>query len=796
MRLTVVMTHPVQYFSPWARHITSTCPEIDLTVVYAIEPTPEQQGTGFGQPVTWDVPLREGYRSVVCRQARSNDSVDARSHGLDVPHIGATIACTAPDLVMVPGWNARVLTRAIDWARQQKIPLLYRGDSHLESSPRGWKRRASHLRARWRLAKFDGALAVGVRARQYLTAMGVPSEAVFDVPHAVDNALFAAVAAPYRDGSWREQARAALGIAADAFVLAYVGKLDAGKRPLDAVRAMAGLPFPATLLVVGAGVERRACEAEARAQGTAVVFAGFVNQREIGRIYGISDALVLPGVETWGLVANEALACGVPVIASDQAGCAPDLIDAGVTGSVYPCGDIPALQHAIGDLRAGLNGTTASACRARAEAYSFETATAGLHQACRRTLEARGRVDSPRVLVCAEHFVIPGGLERMTAEVVRAVKDAGGTVHWLLNDWDSGQIAALAENLDCSWSYGRHRVPLTRHSASPRYWVRLARELAASNRLVFQQARRRVITHVFLPDALAVARHAPALGLLRLLGCRPILRMGVAPPQQPFYAKLYRFAVEPFVDRIVCNSRFTEGELHALGVGWSKSCVIANVSPRRDEGPALVDAREGTRAIFVGQLIPDKGLHLLLEAVAALAAEGSAITLDVVGDLERWEPPSYAGYRESLLVRARRPDLAGRVRFLGAREDVPGLLGRAGLHVAPSLPRLREAFGLVVLEAKEAGMPSIVFRSGALPDLVRHGIDGLVCEEPTADALAQALRYYLDHPDERARHGAAALGSAARFGQRQFARAWIEHFGLGSSPEAVNATARVRKQHG
>jgi glycosyltransferase involved in cell wall biosynthesis len=361
---------------------------------------------------------------------------------------------------------------------------------------------------------------------------------------------------------------------------------------------------------------------------------------------------------------------------------------------------------------------------------------------------------------------------------------------------DSRQIAALAEGLDCSWSYGRHRVPLTRHSRSPLYWVRLARELAASNRLVFRQARRRAITHVFLPDALAVARHAPALSLLRLLGCRRILRMGVAPPQQPFYAKLYRFGVEPFVDRIVCNSRFTERELHALGVGLSKSCVIANVSPRRDEGPAVADAREATRAIFVGQLIPDKGLHLLLEAVAALAADGAAITLDVVGDLERWEPPSYAGYRESLLARARRPDLTGRVRFLGAREEVPRLLGLAGLHVAPSLPRLREAFGLVVLEAKEAGLPSIVFRSGALPDLVRDGIDGLVCDEPTAESLAQALRHYLDNPDERARHGAAALGSAARFGRRQFARAWVEHFGAGSAPTTAGATARVRKQHG
>jgi len=271
--------------------------------------------------------------------------------------------------------------------------------------------------------------------------------------------------------------------------------------------------------------------------------------------------------------------------------------------------------------------------------------------------------------------------------------------------------------------------------------------------------------------------------------------MGVAPPQQPFYSRFYRLAVEPFVDRIVCNSRFTERELHALGAGLTKSCVIANVSPRRDEVPPAADAREGTRAIFVGQLIPDKGLHVLLDAVATLVAEGSAVTLDVVGALERWEPSSYAGYRETLLARVRRPGLAGRVRFLGAREDVPALLRRAGVHIAPSLPTLREAFGLVVLEAKEASIPSIVFRSGALPDLVRHGVDGLVCEEPSASALGQALHYYLVDADARERHGAAALASAAPFGRRQFARAWVEQFGVDLQTDAP-VTARVRKQHG
>ncbi|HEX6985131.1 MAG TPA: hypothetical protein VF170_07120, partial [Planctomycetaceae bacterium] len=65
IRLTAVLTHPVQYFAPWFRHIANTCPALDLTVVYATVPTPQQQGTGFGAAFRWDVPLLDGYRSVV-----------------------------------------------------------------------------------------------------------------------------------------------------------------------------------------------------------------------------------------------------------------------------------------------------------------------------------------------------------------------------------------------------------------------------------------------------------------------------------------------------------------------------------------------------------------------------------------------------------------------------------------------------------------------------------------------------------------------------------------------------------
>ena len=74
---------------------------------------------------------------------------------------------------------------------------------------------------------------------------------------------------------------------------------------------------------------------------------GFLNQQRIATAYAAADALVLPsnGGETWGLVVNEAMACGVPAIVSDQVGCAPDLITEGETGFSFPCGEVAALAE-------------------------------------------------------------------------------------------------------------------------------------------------------------------------------------------------------------------------------------------------------------------------------------------------------------------------------------------------------------------------------------------------------------------------------------------------------------------
>ena len=803
-RLTVVMTHPVQYYAPWFRAIAAECPALDLTVLYAIEPTPEQQGVGFGRALRWDVPLTEGYRCRVLRPARPGESVGSESfRGVDVPEIGQAILETRPDVVLVPGWHSITLVRALWACRRAGIPVLYRGDSHLGTGPRGLRRALWMARSRLCLRAFDAYLAVGRRATEYLEKLGAKDARIFPAPHAVDNALFAASAAPFHKPAARQAVRARFGLGAGEFVVLFVGKLDAIKRPLDLVRGMARFGPGGRLLVVGAGPLEQACRDEAEALGVRASWAGLLNQTELGAAYAAADCLVLPSAsESWGLVVNEALATGLPCVVSDQVGCAPDLVLPGRTGEVFPVGDVDALARALKSVRdrARAGHDWVQACRARASAHSFERATAGLVAACREVVARRPRaapVDprAPRVVACCGGMVTISGLERMTFEVLGVLRERGAVVHCIVNSWENHRVVALAEQIGATWSTGYYWYPF-RRTLHPWSLAQFAWDIAMTSGGLLRDARRLRATHVLVPEFSSAIRNAPALALLRLFGARVILRLGNAPEAGPFYRRVWRRAIDPFVDRFVCNSRFTRRELLAHGIRPGKAALVYNAVPTRAGAVGSRGLRDHRRVIYIGQIIPEKGLNVLLDAAGLLAARGHDVRLDVVGDMEGWVSPSYAGYREKVVARAAAPDLAGRVRFLGHREDVPALLAAAGVHCCPSLPAVREGFGVVTIEAKQAGVPSVVFPTGAQPELIEHGRDGWVCRAATAEALAEGLAYFLSDPDRLERAGRAARESVPRFGRERFADGWWSVFERAASARAIGVAGPLGRSAG
>jgi glycosyltransferase involved in cell wall biosynthesis len=147
------------------------------------------------------------------------------------------------------------------------------------------------------------------------------------------------------------------------------------------------------LLVVGTGELMAQAQALAAQWSLPVTFAGFLNQTEIASAYVASDCLVLPSDhgETWGLVVNEAMACGRPAIVSDRVGCGPDLVSEGETGSAVPFGDVAALAKCLVQLADGSKLAVMGAkARARVtDGYSVDHAVAGTLAALRHALGPR-----------------------------------------------------------------------------------------------------------------------------------------------------------------------------------------------------------------------------------------------------------------------------------------------------------------------------------------------------------------------------------------------------------------------
>ena len=389
VRLSAVLTHPIQYYAPWFRYIAANAPLIDLKVHYCVTVTPEQQGVGFDEPFTWDNSMFGGYDHVVL----SNPSQRVESHssaffGVTVPQIVQSIRKASADVILVPGWYSASLVAAAVTARMAGTPVVYRGDSQL-LTPRGLPGPAKRFRTRSILRMFTHYLSVGKRNHDYLRHYGIPESRIFFSPACVDNEFFAGLAA----ASDRQLQRKAMDIAPHAVVALFAGKLEAKKRPWEVIEAAGRMDNPPVVVIAGSGDAEERCRIAAERSKGQVIFLGFRNQTEIARAYGLSDCLVLPSDsgETWGLVVNEALAVGLPCVVSDQVGSGPDLIEDRKTGYVTPFANIDELARTLAKLRAQLASGEdfATACRERAAEYSFRTATAGLEAAVESAVRAR-----------------------------------------------------------------------------------------------------------------------------------------------------------------------------------------------------------------------------------------------------------------------------------------------------------------------------------------------------------------------------------------------------------------------
>lgn len=377
LRLAIVVSHPIQYYAPLFRTLAERC---EIEVFYAFQPDADQLGSaGFGSSFEWDIDLLAGYRSTFMTNVSDHPNTD-RFGGCDTPEIGNRLREGSFDAALIFGWYLKTHLQALWAAKRLRIPVMVRGDSNL-AMPKSLPRRlAKAILNPAFLRVFDRALYVGERSRDFYRHYRYPEERLFFSPHCVDNAWFAARATPIE----RLNLRRELGISDGTFVVLFAGKLVGRKRPLDAVAALAACREtgkPVELLVAGSGELDQDIRIAARDAGLPLHMLGFRNQTQMPAVYAAADALVLPsdGNETWGLVANEALASGIPVIVSDACGCAPDLAADSEAGRMFALGDIDGLKKAIISIMEAPPSSQSIAHRIAR--YSLERAADGIENA-------------------------------------------------------------------------------------------------------------------------------------------------------------------------------------------------------------------------------------------------------------------------------------------------------------------------------------------------------------------------------------------------------------------------------
>lgn len=310
--------------------------------------------------------------------------------------IGLRVWCTLnrinADFLAICGYQGAVPLMALLWAKMHgKIAVLMSESSYGDQTRSYWREWGK----RQIVSCFDAALVGGRRQKEYAAFLGIPEKRIFLGYDAVDNEHFSHGAAVVRQKAKYYRQQCGLPQYYFLTVSRFIGKknlpflLEAYAR----YRRMA-VTHHWDLVLCGSGPMEGALREQA-GEMPGVHFPGFKQVSELPIYYGLASTFILPSshYEQWGLVVNEAMACGLPVLVSRTCGCAPDLVQEGVNGFTFDPQDVDALARLLLRISSGPMDLAAmgEASRHIISAYSPESFAANLLAAIKHSLAAQGR---------------------------------------------------------------------------------------------------------------------------------------------------------------------------------------------------------------------------------------------------------------------------------------------------------------------------------------------------------------------------------------------------------------------
>ena len=337
-----MLSHPTQFEVPLFRYLASREPDLQLKAFYWNTGDCQKiSDPELGHPPGWDFSLTDGYEWQVLprdlTKFKSTVMAEILKDGMF-------------DALIVNGygaWQARV---AMKEAFRAGMPVLLRSDTTLLYPRSFFKETVKRVLLRRLFSRIAGFLVTGSEARKYILRYGGREDRVFVFPYAVDNEALSRSCEAYRPQ--RAQIRRELGIGLDATVVLAVVKFVQREGGLDLIRAheiLATQHPDLVLLMVGDGVDAPSYRAYIESRKIPrVILPGYQPYSQLPKFYAIADVFVHPAhFEPWGVSVNEAMACGLSVIASDLVGASYDLVREKENGYVYPAGDIAALRAAL-----------------------------------------------------------------------------------------------------------------------------------------------------------------------------------------------------------------------------------------------------------------------------------------------------------------------------------------------------------------------------------------------------------------------------------------------------------------
>jgi glycosyltransferase involved in cell wall biosynthesis len=349
IRFALFAAAPMYYHAPvyklLARH-----PAIEFTAIFASDVGIRPHDPGYSREIVWDVDALEGYRAIFLRRAARNPVGRFGPLSLCDPDVVPTVLNGRFEVLWLHGYNSITHLLAVAAQRLRRGQLLFREEQTLLHPRPPWKVLVKEVALRVLFARAF-AVYIGTENRRWFEHYGIDDGQLFFSPYCVDNDRLQETAAHLKSERLILRRRFGIDDAAGPVILS-VSRFIPKKQPEFLLEAFKRVRAKrrCVLLLVGSGALESSLRAKVKEDKIQdVVFAGFLNQSDVGNAYACADvfALVSREHETWGLAVNEAMNFALPVVVSDAVGCHTDLVHAGETGFVVGREDVQALERVL-----------------------------------------------------------------------------------------------------------------------------------------------------------------------------------------------------------------------------------------------------------------------------------------------------------------------------------------------------------------------------------------------------------------------------------------------------------------